>query len=265
MLRLESWWPAAEDLEVGQRKRVDHDCGDGHTLLVSRVPGGYRAFCFRCNEAGYKAPPAETLAEKLRRHAAEREADATAASGAGVTLPQPAVYDLSEWPEAAKLWLYKAGLGAFEIGRLGAYYHPPSARVVLPVLEASAVVFWQARALDGRQPKYLAPQVDRTRIVARFGLARRITLTEDILSAFKVGLEGEGWALMGTNLNDYTLARLLQRALPVNVWLDPDGPGQKAAKRIIKRLQSVGLEVHNIESPRDPKLMTRQEIKELVW
>ncbi len=232
-------------------------------MLVSRDDRGYRAFCFRCNESGSQRPPTETLQERIDRVRRQAVSDSAVLTG-GAALPQPALYDLRQWPQAAKLWLYKAGLGAFEIEKLGAFYHEGTGRVVLPVTANGMVVFWQARSVDGRLPKYLGPKVDRSRILACYGLAPRITLCEDILSAFKVGLEGEGWSIMGTHANDHLIDRLLLRQRPVNVWMDPDRPGQRAAGKIRSRLQAVGLEVRNIVSSKDPKLLTRQQIKELV-
>jgi hypothetical protein len=144
------------------------------------------------------------------------------------------------------------------------YYHPESDRVILPVYEAGVPVFWQARALDGRMPKYLGPTPRPPRLLARWGSAPRPTLTEDILSAMKVGQVAEGWAVMGTRVSDHMVAMLMKRGVPVNVWLDPDSAGRKGAAKIIKQLQAYGLETRNIVSTRDPKLHTRSDIKELL-
>lgn len=238
-------------------------------MLVSRDDTGFRAWCFRCNDGGSAPPPQESLADKLARMQRQREADATVMRP---EFPEPRVYDLDEWPMTARLWLYKAGLGRDKIGELGAYYHPGTDRVVLPVLEFGVPVFWLARATDDRQPKYLAPSADRTRVIPRYGADHHVTLTEDILSAFKVGDSGhEGWALMGTRVGNHLLSLLLRRGARVNVWMDNDiGPkfpvnrGQIAASKIGKQLRAAGLEVRNIISPRDPKLMHRDEIKALL-
>lgn len=40
--------------------------------------------------------------------------------------------------------------------------------------------------------------------------------------------------------------------------------GQIAAQKVLKTLRSVGIECRNIIAPRDPKLMTYEEIKELI-
>lgn len=254
---------------MGQKRRVKHECGTDRIMLVSRDDTGYRAFCFRCNEPGFAPPPQESLTEKLARMERQRTADATIMRP---ELPEPREYVLDNWPAKCKLWLYKAGLGRDKIGELGAYYHQPSDRVVLPVMERGEPVFWQARACDDRIPKYLAPSADRTRVIPRYGSAPYVTLTEDILSAFKVGISGhEGWSLMGTRVGNHALSLLLRRGARVNVWMDNDiGPkftvnrGQIAAGKIGKQLRAAGLEVRNIISPRDPKLMHRDEIKELL-
>lgn len=268
MLDPRSWLPQAERLDPGRRKRVDHTCGPGRTLLISRDENGYRAHCFRCGESDKAKPPPESLAERAERLRRLSAGDAclqrNMESGA-VQLPVPQVHKVPEWPDRAALWLYKAGLGAYEIARLGAYYHPPSDRVVLPVLDGSGTpVFWQARAVDNRQPKYMAPAVDRSRVLPRYGQAPSPTLTEDILSAFKVGLVGEGWAVMGTKVSSHVLSLLMARGGMVNVWLDPDPAGQKGANKIIRQLRAYGIPTRNIVSTKDPKLHTRAEIKEYL-
>lgn len=264
MLDPQSWRPHAEGLAPGQRKRVDHSCGPGRTLLLSRDADGLRAFCFRCNESGRSATEPESLAVKAERLGKLRSSDLLVQQVRGTELPRPMVQSVDEWPTGAALWLYKAGLGRAEIGQMGAYYHPPSDRVVLPVLGGGKPVFWQARAVDGRQPKYLAPAVDRASVLPRWGNAPSPTLTEDILSAFKVGLVAEGWALMGTRVSVRVMAELLARGCAVNIWLDPDTAGQRGAAKVAAQLRAYGIPHRNIVSTKDPKLHTRAEIKEIL-
>jgi len=85
------------------------------------------------------------------------------------------------------------------------------------------------------------------------------------LSAYKVGLVGEGWAVMGTSIPDSYIAELMRRKVTVNVWLDPDKAGRKAAARYCKQLTAFGLTVNNILSTKDPKLHTLGEIKDYVY
>lgn len=262
MLARESWLPQAEELPLGGKARLAHDCGVGRVLLVEHTAEGYKAWCHRCNDRGWAPRPELSFAERMALLRSRAGADNAAR---GQDAPHPRIYDLDEWPLDAKAWLYKAGLGRPDVGRLGAYYHPHTNRVVLPVLASdSGILYWQARSIDGRTPKYLGPNVKPASLLARWGRANSPTLCEDILSAFKVGLVAEGWAVLGTHVQDNMVAALLDRQAPVNVWLDPDPAGQRGAGKIIKQLRAYGLAVRNIVSPKDPKLMHRAQIKELL-
>lgn len=267
MLSRQSWWPHAADLAVGERRRRPHDCGEGRTLIVNRDLKGYHAWCHRCNDKGWEPPPQETLAVKLERLARLREGDRSLGGPVGNgmgELPVPRVLEVAKWPDEGRLWLYKAGLSNADIGRLGVYYHPPSDRVVVPVYERGEPVFYQARAYQkGRFPKYLGPTPRPPRLHPRWGSFVVPTLTEDLLSAIKIGTVAEGWAVLGTRVSDYMVSELMKRGR-CNVWLDPDAAGRKGAAKICKQLRAYGIEVRDIVSTRDPKMHTRDEIKEYV-
>lgn len=98
----------------------------------------------------------------------------------------------------------------------------------------------------------------------RWGDSDTPTLCEDALSAYKVGKVGEGWAVLGTKVPSVMIAELLRRGCRVNVWLDPDAAGQKAAQRYLKQLRAYGLTVRNIVSLHDPKKHHLTEIKEYL-
>jgi DNA primase len=203
------------------------------------------------------------LAERLARLHKQAESDELYAQS--TNLPEPAVRVWDEWPDKAKFWLIKAGLTRADLPGLGAYYHPPTERVVLPVLvPGRGAVFWQARSLDKRQPKYLAPGIGKKDAVPKYGRASMVTLTEDILSAYKVGLVAEGWALLGTSINHACLAALVERGQPVNLWLDPDDGGDRGRAKIAPAIRGMGLRVNIIHSKRDPKMMARHEIRGLL-
>ena len=269
MLSPQSWLHLAEGLDIGRKRRHDHDCGPGKTLLISRDDRGYSSYCWRCSDHGFAPGPQESLADKLARLARLRAGDAACSSVQGN--PGPANHDVDSWPTAAALWFYKAGLSRADIGNLGAYYHAPSGRVVLPLSVTAGTdprdqaVYWQARALDGRFPKYIGASFRPPSLIARWGSAPSPTLCEDILSAYKVGLVGEGWAVMGTSIPPVYIAELLRRDCVVNLWLDPDAAGRRAAAKYKKQLQAYNLRVRDIQSTLDPKRHTREEIKEYLY
>lgn len=263
MLSPSSWHDKAQNLSIGSKVRTDHDCGGRRTLTIRHDESGTHAFCFRCNDTGWLPPLPVPLAVRLERLRKQHEADASICHA--VALPEPQVKAWADWPPACRLWFLKAGLCAADLPRLGAYYHPPTNRVFLPVIDPLVgPVFWQARAVDGRQPKYLAPDVSKALVIPVYGSAEDVTLTEDLLSAYKVGKVGEGWSLLGTSPSTKLLSGLVERGCKVNVWLDPDSAGRKAAAKVLKTLRAMGVECRDIISKQDPKLLHRAEIQELL-
>ena len=254
MLSPQSWYHYRERVPDGRSQRFDHDCGPGRTLKISNEQGEHFAYCFRCNDSARAARPVESLAERAARLVAAASQDK--AVQMATQAPEPSCYDLDRWPAPARLWLFRAGLSRQDAARLGAYYHEPTNRVVLLLRHD----FWIARSIDGRQPKYLSGDKPADLLI-RWGRAAVPTLCEDALSAYKVGRVAEGWPILGTKVSPAMCAALLQRNGPVNLWLDPDPPGQRAAAKYARQLRSYGLTVRNIISERDPKLHTLDEIK----
>lgn len=260
MLSPGSWLHFAEQLAPGSHGRFDHDCGGGRTLKVWREPDVLSAWCHRCSDGGRKAVQ-EPLADRIKRLAAGAQADLS--SSVLTDLPEPRVTDPGDWPKALRLWLYRSGLGRAEIGVLGAYYHPDTDRVVVPVLDSGKAIYWQARS-ETRKPKWIGPVDKPPGLIARWGSASSVTLCEDMLSAFKVGIDHEGWAILGTSIPDHMIAALMARDCPVNLWCDDDPAGQRSATKYLKQLSAYGVTVRNIRAGADPKRIPLQRIKELL-
>lgn len=258
MLDPRSWSHLVESVPMGRKMYFDHDCGAGRTLCISQSERGYSAFCFRCNDTGWLPPPRLSLAERIARLQQVNEADHEAKAN-GLTLPHDLVYDVAQWPTEAAVWLYKAGLGKPEIATLRAGYSPRMDRVVIPVYAGDQLVFWQARGFMKDRPKYLAPEVNKDHVIACFGTGTTV-LTEDLLSAFKVGLSHRGIAVMGTALPTLLLNILIQADQPVIIWLDPDKAGSKANRIFLRKLRAAGVHVVSVRTEKDPKLHSREEI-----
>lgn len=257
MLDPVSWEQHAQRVQPGHKLRTEHDCGTGRVLLVANGDTGYSAWCFRCNDGGFIPHPAPSLSERLATLERTRNAEVRALSS--VSLPEPAIVNPQLWPNKARLWLYKAGLSNDDIMRLGAYYHEPTGRVVLPVRRNNEVIYWQARSIDGRQPKYINPQIDKSHLCATYGTGPVIVLTEDILSAFRVSRVTEAWSLLGTAMAPGVFASLIAQGKPVVVMLDPDAGGRKATPSIVRKLGLHAVPV-SVAVPRvDPKYLTKEE------
>jgi hypothetical protein len=264
MLELDSWIKAAKRLALGREARVPHHCGEGNVMKVSFDGERWSAYCFRCSDSG-SLKNELPLAERLALIQKQRDAEA---SIFGDTAPPEPRTPWAEWPVEARLWLLKAGLSAADVPGLGAYYHLPTKRVVLTVLCPSGGGYWLARALKWKsgdpRPKYLARPGGAQNAVPKYGKAARIVLTEDLLSAYKIGKVGEAWCLLGTSIRNRMLGELLADGRPVSVWLDPDHAGIKAANKVAAALRAYGVRTTIIRSERDPKLHHAAEIKEII-
>jgi hypothetical protein len=255
----------AQSLPEGSHKKYTHSCGPGECRIVSHKRDGWGWSCFRCGEKGWTPRPAENLSEKLARLARIRSVEDSVLWDA--TLPPPAEYEPQAWPLDARVWLYKAGISNVEIKQLGIFWNSRLARVVLPVRdEAGKVIYWQARTLDKANPrKYLNPRVDKARLAARYGSGPALVLTEDLLSAYRVSRAGfEAWSLLGTKVSDFVATRIIELDKPVAVFLDPDKAGRENAAKIIKALRSYGVGAINIQSEKDPKLLSTEVIQCLL-
>jgi DNA primase len=170
----------------------------------------------------------------------------------------PAEFDPSLWPLPPRVWLYRAGLSNARIQELGFYWNAGMRRVVMPVLEGAKLVYWQARGFDSNRPKYINPPVDKP--LYKLGTGKILVVTEDMISAARVGEVTEAWSILGTSVDDAKISALVRRGLPIRVWLDPDKAGLKGRRKLVPRLRAYGVDAVAIKADRDPKLYSKEEI-----
>ena len=249
---------AGQNLQKGQRIRIEHHCGEGKPLLVSRGTEGIRAWCFRCGASGF-IQDERSLAERIAALSAANEYDGAAQES--LELPGPGKLDPQDWPDKPRVWLYQAGFSNTEIRRHGWYWNPRLERVILPVKDGGKTIYWQGRGFDPARPKAINPAVNRDGLVAKYGSGDWIALTEDILSAAKVGGVGEAWALLGTVLSISTATALAETRRPVLLMLDDDAAGRRGAATASKTLSLLGVWHKQVYFGKDPKLIPRSTIK----
>lgn len=270
------WLEQAKAVPVGQKEKVTHLCGDASLVVYNNIDS-WTAWCWRCHTRGWVPKEQPNMKERLARKAQQEAIDRELSYQ--VRPPSPASFDLTSWSVAARVWLYKAGLTPDKIRDLGAYFHEPTQRVVLPIRDSDGkVVFWQARNPEFPKvagAKYISASVPRHLVHVLYGDSygeagavahsrKPYVLTEDILSAFKVGASGAGigYAVMGTALGPHTVARLLQSGVTdVLLWFDPDSAGEAARQTISKQLRLVGIDATSITTDRDPKCYSFDEIR----
>lgn len=259
MLAVSSFSAYTESLPLGRSLRAAHDCGEGRTLKVEHKENGFSAYCWRCSDHGWIPHPRLSLSEKIARLQQVRAVELKAT--ASLSLPQPAEYDPQLWPHAPRVWLYKAGVSNDDIQALGFYWNERLHRVVMPIHEDGKLVYWQARGFDKASPKYINPIVSRDSLFAKFGTGPTLVLTEDVLSAYKVGKVTKAWAMLGTSFSDGMVMALAGAHSPVATLLDPDAGGDKGRRAATRQLPIMGISVTNLYPPRDPKLLSLKEIQ----
>lgn len=262
MLDPRSFEKHTANLKLGGRLRTNHDCGPGRTLLLSRNEDGVSAYCFRCGEPGF-IKDERTLQERIAALAKVREADAVATTP---ELPQPRITNVQLWPKEYRVWLYKAGLSNDQIERLGFYWHEPTQRVVMPVFDADGLTYWQARSMNKYVAKYLNSPSGRAGVIPKYGVRTELplVLTEDILSAVKVGMVTEAWSIMGTSIPDTLLLAIVEDGRDVILMLDPDEAGQAGNRKAKNKLDLLGVNTTIIQPEKDPKLLGRENLCTLL-
>ena len=262
-LPYEDWLSAAQKLSEGRSTRTQHICGDGDVLVLEHTSEGYRGYCHRCHLSGWRSKGRQSLNAQLNRL---RRADDELKEKKFITLPSDYTREI---PPAGLLWLSRGGITSALAAKYNIGYSPYYARVFLPVYRGGDLVYWQARAVhQGQTPKYINPKVDKSEVrfvSQRSGLEETIVVTEDILSAIRVGeVKGvTGCSILGTTASPSDL-RFINSFKQIILWFDPDEAGRKCTLQIKRSLALIGRQVQTISSDKDPKEYTHRQLQEML-
>ena len=266
------WLDSAQRLPEGRSKRISHLCGEGAVLNIEHSAEGYRCWCYRCNDGGFKPHGRQALSTYINRW---NEA-AASYDLSNIRLPEDVSRKSVPW--AAARWLGDANITHALAERYGIGYSPSMGRVYLPVYQlvdnAVLLVYYQARAVHpGQSPKYLNPRADKSRLWFNSAFSpngctedsKVAVVTEDILSAIRVGQvrQCSGVSLLGTSTSPYHLERLMQYKHVV-IWLDPDSAGERGAEKLRRTLSLTGQLLSVLKTERDPKLYPHDELREIL-
>ncbi len=262
----EDYLEQAKQLERGRDKRIGHYCGDGDVLKIAHTKDGYSAYCFRCGDSGFTGHVRQTLSQFdfLQQKEVEDEICKT------MELPSDFTTDI---PQDHAIWLYKAGIGILENKALGFGYSKRLGRVVLPVYQDGELVYLQARAtrFPEQQPKYLnIAGADKGGILyKRYPdgsdslLTSTVVITEDILSAARIGEVNISYSLLGTKLSDGQANQIGKYANAI-WWLDGDNAGITGARKGQRKLQFLVESQRIIRTPKDPKCYSKRIIRKIL-
>jgi len=170
-------------------------------------------------------------------------------------------------PSERYTWLAKGGISVSSARANHIGWSDRLGRIVMPIYDRSGVlVYWQARAVsEGQSPKYTNPPVSKSEILFTSGDPidkSRVIVTEDILSAIRVGAHCPAACILGTKVSD-SQARQLAEFGRVSFWLDPDAAGHSGAtagKRTLGLVTTADI----ISSDVDPKCLSNRKMREIL-
>ena len=264
-LHADDYLEHAQLLPMNGDKRIGHWCGEGDVLKIAHTPKGFSAFCFRCGGKGFT--PIER--QKLSDFDILKQKEAAAELYVKMELPNDFTQDI---PTQHALWLYKAGIGVDRIHASGFGYSERLGRVVLPVYdERGNLVYIQARATQfpEQQPKYLnikGAAKDDIIYASKPDnpvLTSTVIITEDILSANRVGEVCDSYSIMGTKLSDGQTLKISAYDHAI-WWLDGDDAGITGARKGSKSLQFHVRSQRIIRTPKDPKAYSKRWIRSIL-
>lgn len=266
---------------AGEQYRVDHvDCPQGtdarHRLYIKATSpiGGWIGHCFNCGKSGAYFPTGayKNISALLEQHENDEEYSIATDVTSSVSIIRTISKPITEI--AMKLWLYKYFVfeNDWEILGLKQYaYHS----LAFPVGHNS---FQLRSGFSDRQKRYRTYLAggDHMWWLGQQGRAtttsehRRLIITEDVLSAYRVGrdLQYDALALLGRTVSDELIKYLAGTDYRViYVWLDEDLAGKEAVAIAVRKLiLSVPgtVSVTSISKARSPKEWSPDELKELA-
>ena len=239
---------------TGQNWKVPHKgCSDSKALSITMEVDGYLFHCFKCQENGFLRHEDSSFRDRKQREA-ERTAYYEAKNREGFDLPGDASVRIDQ---AGLAWLGKGGWSHDLIFKHGALWSDRLQRVLF----RSQPIGYVARAVHADQvPKYLSKSPKR---VSTYWVSEPITdrvcLTEDILSAGRVGTLYPAMAGLGTDGWNWDIICKCKQVL---IWTHNDAGGEHGRQVIHKTLDWMpDIQTLDIRSNKDPKAYTTRAIE----
>lgn len=241
-------------ISPGCTRKLPHEgCSDSAALCVTNSEDGYIVYCFKCGHTEF-IPHHDSIAERAERKAVML-AQRKLIDSRSYDLPIDFSYEL---PTDSLVWLGTAGWTLEMTRRYGIGYSKELQRTILPLSEG-----FTARSLK-EKPKYIEKSPADAYWESTKGnqLVTVLGVTEDILSAGRLGEFIPSMALCGTSISTHQLS-LLKNYNKILVWLDPDKAGVSGTAKAVPRL-SLFSDVTVVHNQPEPKHMTNNKIVEVL-
>ena len=258
---MSEWLEVAKQLPLGHKRRMRHDCSESRDLLVSHGEQGYSAYCFRCGNVGFEKHGHRNLAELAEIRALNSQALEVQTH----ELPQDFSPDI---PSEQGVWLFKAGISVRRAASLGMGWSDKLQRIIMPLYGSDGtLLYWQGRAVHKYQAqKYINPPVPKADLLywvhPDSGPTATVCVTEDILSAIRIGKHTSAASILGTKTSDQQAAQLMEYDT-VAYWLDPDAAGHEGNIKGTRKL-ALATATRIITSEADPKNLSDRVIRDTL-
>lgn len=291
-LSKEDYLTIAESLSPGQVERINHesdDCsGDSKSLKIEvKEDGNIVARCYRCGRRGFHgnngvaalkrkvdATSGVPLGDKggndnVFAWAVSRLEQRLGSVGGRAKEGRRIIEDLGEFGIHGRLWLRTYGITESEVKTYGICYDEEWDKVLIPIFDSEGVAGYQARAVrpDDTDPKYLTFYWRPTSMLyaAPGANMERLVITEDVISAIKVGRQWLAMPLNSTQLSTKHKSVVLSRDVhDFVVFLDDDNLIVKQQQSALKRELDKFGKCAIVAQGKDPKHFTDQELKEII-
>ena len=159
-------------------------------------------------------------------------------------------------PSTATSWLKSYGLTNEEITNLGILWDESKGLLIFPMYEGEELIGYVGRQFLGKGPKYVV-QGEKQRFKPVYGSGDTLVLTEDLISAVKVGRVTVAMPLFGIHVREVPAGYSKYK-----LWLDKDK--QISSVQQCRKWRQYGYDIESIITDLDPKEYNEQQIREYL-
>ncbi len=168
--------------------------------------------------------------------------------------------NLTSWPNCVLNWLKPTGISPKDLSNEGVYYNQDLESLVFPI--SNTLYQYRYFGSNPNYPKYITNGPKNQYKLFRQPSSQVFVLTEDYLSAYKVGRSFNAIPLLGAHFSEHLPLSLLRYNPILRIWLDFDKYNE--AIKLTKRSSQWLPNCATIITELDPKYYKDMEIKEIV-
>jgi hypothetical protein len=140
-------------------------------------------------------------------------------------------------------------------------------RIIFPIYRKGELMCWQGRGPPDHPQKWLTVSPKYAwgfkYPYIKEGVYDRYIITEDIISAIKVGKIYSTISILGSSVNTPLVQFLISKSNKFVIWLDGDKAGASGTEKLLCKLKMLA-NLTVIRTKHDPKFYTIERIKQIL-